>query len=352
MLMDVYYAAYTDRDGSPLRVNESDKILPYLIEFPTKYNMEQFTKKLQQSYFINAASNKSYRHLLVNMTFQRFAVIEKACKHECVGGRVYTEQEFLEEVLLPWQKHRQKDLSGITMEIDGDKYIFALMSEALERKLDMEYNKITDAVSAAMRNKQPIPPRNTISPLPPEYKVGIGRVIRSRFSATTTTLRTRYSSPTDGILVEHRNSWEETRCYEHLPEAKDLVPIVPVLIPLNKDGNPTRELFRSEPNGALTTGGSLYYIQGGTTREWDGEGSPIRMKNYTTKKAWIGNTGEHPLEWMFWDGCLVALRPFLQLRPKDIWESGLAMVDIDILPGAALEGDPVPEMEDIYLEEE
>lgn len=345
MLMDVYYRDST----SPNYAQNQQKVLPYMVHFNTETEMTAFMQKLQRERFDNVGSSaSSYRHVLVNLVFKRFSVIEKACKHSCVGDRTYEEEEFLTEVYEPWQRHEDIDLSPAIIEMDGDEYVMGLMNMTLIQQLDEEHEKLMEAIRAANEAGQPMPPRSSVTCLPAEFRIGAKTIIRMRYTASTVILTTSWftgeGGVADEILLEHRTEWPEEKVFEH-DGAKDLIPVMPVLIPLDKDGHPSRQLFRNEPNGALTKGGSLYYIQGGRTNIWDGDG-PIQVKNFSKAKAWIGNTDDtYAIDWMFWEGLLIPLNPILSLRARDIWNSGLARVDIDRLPGAFSEEAPIPEPE-------
>ena len=154
-----------------------------MVHFTSETEMTAFMLRLQRAQFENVGSTSSYyRHVLVNLVFKRFAIIEKACKYSCVDDRVYEEEEFLNEVYGPWQRHEGIDFSSTIIEMDGDEYVMALMSNALLTQFDEEHEKLMDACRAAAEAKQPMPDRHGITALPAEYKVGARTLMRLRYT--------------------------------------------------------------------------------------------------------------------------------------------------------------------------
>lgn len=102
MMMEVYYEHYAENcRGRYWELEE--KSIPYMVLFPTVEEMHCFMKDLQRDGLRCVGGNSDYRGLLVNLELKRFAVIKRACKHECVDDRNYTPAEFIAEVYEGWK---------------------------------------------------------------------------------------------------------------------------------------------------------------------------------------------------------------------------------------------------------
>lgn len=103
MIMELYYKNYSENCKDKYWEMEK-KILPYMIGFESVPEMFGFIEELKKDGFSSAGTNRSYRHLLVNLEFKRYGVIYRACGHGCVDSHVYTIEEFKKDIYVPWSK--------------------------------------------------------------------------------------------------------------------------------------------------------------------------------------------------------------------------------------------------------
>ena len=102
MLMEVYYEHYREKCREAYW--EDKKYIPYAVKIPDRSLREAFVAELSQMGFSCVNGINDYPVILVNTDLRRWASITKACKHSCVGDRLYTETEFRDEVLKEmWQ---------------------------------------------------------------------------------------------------------------------------------------------------------------------------------------------------------------------------------------------------------
>ena len=96
MLLEVYYKNYKKNANGAYW--EEPKSLPYGVISKDPEIRESFYKFLKSEGFKCVTWNDSYPLILVNLEFKRFGLIYRAAKHSCVDSRIYTIQEFLDEV--------------------------------------------------------------------------------------------------------------------------------------------------------------------------------------------------------------------------------------------------------------
>lgn len=102
MIMELYYEHYAQNCKDRYWEME-EKSLPYMIGFPSVPEMFEFIEELKKDGLVSVGTNRSYRHLLVNLELKRYGVIYRACGHSRIGNRDYTVEEFKEEIYLPWK---------------------------------------------------------------------------------------------------------------------------------------------------------------------------------------------------------------------------------------------------------
>lgn len=106
MLMEVYYEHYAE--NCHLKYWELEpKLIPYMVLIKDIGERNSFKDFLKEKGFTCVGWNNAYPGVLVNMELRRFAQIEKACKHSCMGDRDFTLGEFMSEVFSPWEASHQ-----------------------------------------------------------------------------------------------------------------------------------------------------------------------------------------------------------------------------------------------------
>lgn len=96
MLFEVYYKVYElNRNGA---YKEGPKSIPYAVRDTDSEKRKAFCDLLVSEGFECVSWNDSYPVILVNLEFKRFGLVYRAACHECVGQRLYTIQEFFDEV--------------------------------------------------------------------------------------------------------------------------------------------------------------------------------------------------------------------------------------------------------------
>ena len=123
MLMEIYYEHYAENCRD--RYWELEKLsVPYMVLFPTVYEMHCFMDVLRRDGLRCVESNYEYRTLLVNLELKRFAVIRQPCKYKCVNDHNYTPEEFISEVYKTGRTAVQEEYQwqkGGTMKINNSR---------------------------------------------------------------------------------------------------------------------------------------------------------------------------------------------------------------------------------------
>ena len=95
---ETYYR--TDEDYE----NGLNKVLPYAVNCKAKEKIGILTKALKDAGFTYAVTSTGIPSMmtsfLINMEFKKYAKIPYPVHYGCVNDRVYTVEEFLDEVLL------------------------------------------------------------------------------------------------------------------------------------------------------------------------------------------------------------------------------------------------------------
>ncbi len=76
----------------------SERVLPYLVAFPSEEYMKDFMNFLEREGFRRVAYPAGFRGLFINMKFKTFGPIQKAVKPTCVDDRHFTPEEFMREI--------------------------------------------------------------------------------------------------------------------------------------------------------------------------------------------------------------------------------------------------------------
>ena len=83
--------------------NGKNKVLPYAVNCQEKERIGLLTKRLKAEGYTYAASltdiSNQITTFLVNTEFKKYAKIPFPAKYACVNDRVYSIEEFIEEVL-------------------------------------------------------------------------------------------------------------------------------------------------------------------------------------------------------------------------------------------------------------
>lgn len=94
---ETYYRTEEDFKG------RKNKVLPYVVNCMSRQRIGLLTNPLREAGFTYAVTchgiPNQMTSFLVNLEFKKYAKIHYPIKFECVNDRVYTIEEFLEEVL-------------------------------------------------------------------------------------------------------------------------------------------------------------------------------------------------------------------------------------------------------------
>lgn len=77
---------------------DKERVLPYLVAFPSDEDMFDFMDFLKVKGFRQVAYYAGFRGLFINMRFKTFGPIQKAVKPVCVDDRHFTPEEFMREI--------------------------------------------------------------------------------------------------------------------------------------------------------------------------------------------------------------------------------------------------------------
>ena len=86
-----------------------ERVLPYLVVFPSDEDMFDFMDFLKGEGFRQAAYYTGFRGLFINMRFKTYGPIQKAVKATCVDDRHFTPEEFMKEIFYD-QKYCSPDV--------------------------------------------------------------------------------------------------------------------------------------------------------------------------------------------------------------------------------------------------
>ena len=75
-----------------------ERVLPYLVVFPSDKDVFDFMNYLEGEGFRQVAYYAGYRGLFINMKFRTFGPIQKAVKPACVDDRHFAPEEFMREI--------------------------------------------------------------------------------------------------------------------------------------------------------------------------------------------------------------------------------------------------------------
>ncbi len=77
---------------------DMERVLPYLVAFPSEDDMFDFMDFLKEEGFRQVAYYTGFRGLLINRRYKTFGPIQKAVKPTCVDDRHFTLGEFMKEI--------------------------------------------------------------------------------------------------------------------------------------------------------------------------------------------------------------------------------------------------------------
>ena len=77
---------------------DMERVLPYLVVFPSDNEMFEFTNFLKCEGFMQVTYYSGYRGLFINMKLKTFGPIQKAVKPTCEDDRHFTLGEFMKEI--------------------------------------------------------------------------------------------------------------------------------------------------------------------------------------------------------------------------------------------------------------
>ena len=147
--MDGYAELYYRTEAE--HKNESNKVLPYAVNSEEHKDIGILVNMLNDAGFTFVLTTTGTPNLmttfLINLDFKKYYKIPYPVKFECMGDRVYTVDEFLEEVFTPYLKSKEeKGLSEV--KVSRQKFY----TDAAKKMFDYLLN------------------------CPPEYKISVARL--------------------------------------------------------------------------------------------------------------------------------------------------------------------------------
>lgn len=104
--MEVYYEHY--RENCRGRYWDEEKSLPYSVKFSDEASKCEMADTLNRAGFTCVNGLNNYPVLLINLELKRWASITKPCKHSSINDRLYSYQDFLDEIYILWLSGRQE----------------------------------------------------------------------------------------------------------------------------------------------------------------------------------------------------------------------------------------------------
>lgn len=97
-LKDVYYKDHSLHCHDKEWLDNAERVLPYMVLEKDRKKREEFRTFLEAEGFKLLTWNPDFTGVLVNMEFRNLGMIYLPTKFPCVDGRVYSIQEFMDEV--------------------------------------------------------------------------------------------------------------------------------------------------------------------------------------------------------------------------------------------------------------